>query len=411
MAKPISELASFYQERFGYTAVNPDLLPLAPQLKLIIVIPAFHEFPEETFRSLGENDIDGDQVEILLVINHSENAPATIKEFHKKQTDELRRKVLQNGIKVHVITAFDLPKKHAGVGFARKIGMDLALARFGAINYDGMLVCLDADCTVSSGYLQALLKSETEKVNGLSIYFEHPLERVESPEIRQRIISYEIWLRYYINALRWAGYPHSFHTIGSSMAARASAYAKVGGMNRKKAGEDFYFLHKLIPQGRFYDLTEATVFPSARISERVPFGTGRAMLEMQAGTKGFDQLYHPEIFTLLRKFLQTGETIFAEKESWPPLINEAFEEFGWHPVLEALHGRSSNPQQALTNFNHWFDGFKVLKLVHYLRDEHFGTLPTITAVNTLFPEAGKNNEEILLSLRNMDKRSALKLSL
>ena len=43
----------------------------------------------------------------------------------------------------------ELPQKDAGVGLARKIGMDLALLIF---DYDPpgkkILVCLDADCTV-----------------------------------------------------------------------------------------------------------------------------------------------------------------------------------------------------------------------------------------------------------------------
>ena len=43
----------------------------------------------------------------------------------------------------------------------------------------------------------------------------------------------------------FVGYPDSIYTIGSAFAVRAEAYMKQGGMNRRQAGEDFYFLYKL----------------------------------------------------------------------------------------------------------------------------------------------------------------------
>src|SRR5204862_3217619 len=90
-------------------------------------------------------------------------------------------------------------------------------------------------------------------------------------------------LRYYIQALRYAGFPHAHHTIGSCMAVRAGEYRQQGGMNKRKAGEDFYFLHKIIPLGGFGDLTGTTVYPSPRPSDRVPFGTGKAVRENLPG--------------------------------------------------------------------------------------------------------------------------------
>ncbi len=47
------------------------------------------------------------------------------------------------------------------------------------------------------------------------------------------------------------GVSHAYHTIGSSMAVRCSAYAKIGGMNRRKAGEDFIFYTNLYPRVDF----------------------------------------------------------------------------------------------------------------------------------------------------------------
>ena len=73
-------------------------------------------------------------------------------------------------------------------------------------------------------------------------------------------------------------FPFAFHTIGSSMAVRASSYMRQGGMNKRKAGEDFYFQQKIIPLCGFTECNSTVVYPSPRPSYRVPFGTGRAML-------------------------------------------------------------------------------------------------------------------------------------
>lgn len=406
MQKAFSERARFYQNRFGSGMHFPDLPPPHAELRLSVVIPAFDEQPEKTLQSLGGCPIGEGAAEVLLVLNHPENAEAFLKKKHREQYRDFHNTTLANGVPVYLIPAFDLAAKQAGVGLARKIGMDIGLQRFAEIKHDGLLVCLDADCTVSPNYLEALHQAGKKKVNGLSLYFEHPLQGMDA-ETRERIGAYETWLRYYVHALRWAGYPHSFHTVGSSMAVRALAYAKIGGMNRRKAGEDFYFLHKLIPQGNFYDLSEATVFPSARTSERVPFGTGRAMREMEEGTKDFGQLYHPLIFKHLRDFLHLRENIFEQSTGWPAPIRQAFEKMGWEKELKDLAARSSSPAQALRNFDHWFDGFRALKLVHFLRDEYFATLPAAEAVAQLFPEAANADSESLLEFfRHLDREAA-----
>src|SRR5213594_3575687 len=93
------------------------------------------------------------------------------------------------------------------------------------------------------------------------------------PKVAEAIAAYELHLRYYVRALRYAGFPYAHHTIGSCMAVRADVYKKQGGMNKRQAGEDFYFLQKIIPLGHFTDLTETKVIPSSRPSDRVPFGT------------------------------------------------------------------------------------------------------------------------------------------
>jgi hypothetical protein len=53
------------------------------------------------------------------------------------------------------------------------------------------------------------------------------------------------------------------------MACRASAYVAAGGMNRRLAGEDFYFLQQVHKTSGVAALYGTTVHPSPRSSQRV----------------------------------------------------------------------------------------------------------------------------------------------
>src|SRR5207244_2084823 len=68
-----------------------------------------------------------------------------------------RKEQKHSHVKFHLIHSPSLPKKHAGVGLARKIVMDEAAWRFSTINKDtGVIVCLDADCMVGKNYLSGI---------------------------------------------------------------------------------------------------------------------------------------------------------------------------------------------------------------------------------------------------------------
>ena len=397
--------ASFdhYTRRYQYDSQYFSVEWADPQLRVCLVVPVFDEDMKMLMSSLASCTGDTTNVLILLVFNNPIGSELTCK--HQEQAAKWGGCTLENGLRVEAIKALHLPEKHAGVGLARKIGMDTALATFASIPHDGLIVCLDADCEVEPNYLQELLGAEGKEINGLSIYFEHRLSGLDD-ERKEQIILYEIWLRYYIQALRRIGYPHAFHTVGSSMAVRASVYARIGGMNRRKAGEDFYFLHKLIPQGNFYDLTSTSVYPSARNSERVPFGTGRAMIDMQVGRKDFIKVYNPEVFQQIEPLLRHAGEVLKGKVDYAgnPLI-ETIEKLGWKEEFSALDRRSGTVKALERNFTYWFNGFRMLKLVHWLRDEYY---PDVPIKNSAFKVLNINCKDILTlinTLRQLDQNS------
>ncbi|NJL12270.1 MAG: family 2 glycosyl transferase [Microscillaceae bacterium] len=293
-----------------------------------------------------------------------------------------------------------MPPKDAGVGLARKIGMDEALMRLASQNQNGGIVCLDADCAVAPNYLSALEAIFVQNLPpaSVSIYFEHPFP--SDPILREGIVQYELFLRYYVAALCWAGYPYAFHTVGSSMAVRADVYARSGGMNRRKAGEDFYFLHKIASLGAHYALCHTTVYPSPRVSHRVPFGTGKAQEKWLRQNDSHLLTYPLAIFedlsvwlSQIKKLYPANETQFeAQYEHWPEGIRHFFPMDKFWGIHYEVRQKSST--EAIY-FKHLFarlDGLQVLKLVHFLRDSVYGEAPLVEAAGALARQLGGLNE-------------------
>jgi hypothetical protein len=343
-------------------------------------------------------------VEVIFVINHPEDASQEIKEQSLRTVHQIEENINHDHptLSFHIIKAFDLPAKKSGVGLARKIGMDEAAYRLNSIKQDGVILCFDADSQCDVNYLKEienhfLSYSET---TGASIYFEHPLFN-KNGKINEAILLYELHLRYYIQALKYTSYPYAFHTIGSSMAVRSSIYQKQGGMNQRKAGEDFYFLHKIIPLGNFHNISTTKVIPSARISDRVPFGTGRAMQEHQNQSKDLNLSYDFESFKVIKEFLEKVE----DKnflDNIPLQVIQFLTVSDLMNELEKIKSKSKDSQHFKERFFEWFNGFKMLKLVHYLRDNYFPEKQLLNQANELLKELGLQKSIELSALKLLE---------
>jgi len=354
-------------------------------LAIIVVIPAFDE-PDiiSTLKSLLACDKPQCAIEVIVAINYGEHIAEELKIKSNIQSEKVRDWMLANEtaqFKMYTILLDDLPKKHAGVGLARKIAMDEAVRRFEAIDTNGTLVCLDADCTVSKNYLKQI--EEHFKINikciAANVDFEHILKDEKEDNA---IILYELFLRYYIEGLRYADYHFAFHTIGSTIIVKSKTYQKQGGMNKRKAGEDFYFLHKIFPLGDFGEISKATVYPSARTSHRVPFGTGKAILEWNEGKKDLNLAYDFEVFQLLKQLFNSINKSFEissiEDLNLNSMITDYLHTIEYEKALQEIRQNTSDKKSFTNRLKRYWDGFKVLKLVHYLRDEH---LPQKNLVN------------------------------
>jgi len=360
-------------------------------------------------------------VEIIVVINASADATEEVKlqntNTYKAALEWLKDKKETNKT-FHFILENELPKKHAGVGLARKIGMDEAVRMFESIDKpNGVILCFDADCTCEQNLLAEVSDffDKNPSSPGCSINFEHPLEGELPDQVYKAITFYEMHLRYYVDALKYAGFPYAFQTIGSSMAVRSAAYQKQGGMNRRKAGEDFYFLHKIIPLGNFGEVNATAIYPSPRASDRVPFGTGRAVGEWLSGDQNEYMTYNPQIFEGLKNFLTQVDSYFSitendiqkQLERLPSSIREFLSANDFDRKIVEVKSQSTNIDTFRKRFYQWFDGFRVLKYVHFARDHYYANIPTTVAVSWLFEKYDlpipTKTKEILLELRKADK--------
>lgn len=362
----------------------------------IIVVPAIAELNNlpEFIKSLEQNDeLELLNTLLLIVVNNSISSTDEVKEDNSKTLEYLNN--LTTKINLSFIDACSAGKemddKNGGVGLARKIGMDLALTKFDYLSINKkILICTDADCIVDSTYLSEI--SQEFNKNNLEagvINFAHDISGDDDET--KAIICYEIFLRYYVLGLSFAKSDYAFHTIGSTMICTPEAYVKVEGMNKRKAAEDFYFLEKLAKIYPIGEIKSTYVHPSKRGSWRVPFGTGRSVDRYLTNTRDEYQLYDPKSFIILKNWLEVFyDTSLTEqaglikiaKNIHSPLFDFLNQQDFQNFVKKVLLN-NKNRSEAEKQKHFWFDAFKTLKLIHYLRDETYPNINMFDAIDEL----------------------------
>ena len=412
--KPFISIVNQYFKRFPFRKINIALEP-SKDLKIIVVIPSYNEKNiQPTIDSLFlKQDNFSFDVEVIVLINNSESEIEEIKEQNL-----LTLKTLQNlsetysNSNMHLIPVLigDLDPKHAGVGWARKLGMDLATQRFRTINFNGIIVGLDADTLVESNYFNSIYSFFfNNNYNAASIHFEHPIIGNSFSEVHlKQIIYYELHLRYYKNSLKYSNLPYSFHTIGSAFALTASAYARQGGMNRRKAGEDFYFINKLIKGEIFGEINDTKVIPSPRISHRVPFGTGKAILEGLNSQKDLSITYDFQCFEIINSWINSIENKDFKYGNFPEKLKAYMDYEIWIKHHTMMLNNTNSHKSYLKLFYNIFDAFWMLKFIHFLRDNYYPNTSLLDNTNTLLVKMGYpimgNITSQLEFLRKLDKK-------
>ncbi len=361
-----------------------------------VIIPALAEADHLplTIRSLCNNVPKGilDETLVLVVIN---NRPMEISA--KTNQAELKEWIENNVLTLKWLEgqSQDVPYPLAwvdasspgnelppwgGVGLARKIGCDSVLAFLLELNKpiilrDFIFFSLDADTLVSPDYIKnAGHEFRRSRCAGGTIPFKH--QQADSSANQATIDAYEAFLHYYVAGLRWAGSPYAFHTIGSCLCFTADGYIRAGGFPaRRQAGEDFYFCMELAKTGGICEIKNTMVYPSARISHRVPFGTGRSMAEAALNGKKDIPVYDFRVFVCLRELLTAVSTnadrgvdrIFADLKN--PVTREFLESRGFSAIWDRFQRQYKTRASLLNAFHRWFAGFVTLKSIHLLTEK------------------------------------------
>lgn len=381
-------------------------------MELFVVIPCYNE-PNvlKSIDSLANCAPPTLVVNVIVVVNSEVNCSHQVVRQNELSIEDLKHwQAKPDWINLTVIEVQDVPVKIAGVGNARKIGMDKAYD-LSQNKRDSIIICYDADCTCSLNYLTSIEKAFTANTlyDIATIYFEHEEAGADA------IIDYELFLRYHYQGLKFAGYPYAYQTIGSSMAVRAETYNKFGGMNQRKAGEDFYFLHKIIPYRQVLEINNCTVIPSARTSDRVPFGTGHAVAKFQESICKTYYTYDPSIYLEVKRLMQAVESATLTKTSIDGvssdisrfLISQNFEQ-----AYQQFIKQSKSDDLFRQSVYRWLNGFRMLKLVHYLRDQSYTNVPINQAVSRFWNmkysvTLRQSNKEWLQRFRSLEKESTI----
>ena len=358
--------------------------------RFVLTIPAFDERPDFLDRTLAENR-GADTLTIVTV-----NAPEQASTPQHARTRELFEAIRDRPDTLVIDRVTTPVPQRQGVGLARKLAADLACA----LIQRGDIVCpvifmTDADVRLPSGYFDASAGLE----RGTALYpFRH---ESSDATLQSHADLYELHLRHYVRGLSSARSPYDYQSLGSTIAIHADSYARVRGVPRRNAGEDFYLLNKAAKVGPIFSLGGPQLSIEARRSERVPFGTGPALMSMPDDPEDYVS-YPPEVFTRLAEVLRSMRSLALghEAEELPPETKLPLLELGWQPLnFQRRHSAGAKRLRAITE---WFDGFRTMRFVRMV-SQRFDVPPLLETLRTEFDAPGAGTSELLAICRAQDQ--------
>ncbi len=250
--------------------------------------------------------------------------------------------------------------KQLGVGWARKILMD----RINEVaSENDIVISLDADTRFTAIYFESIIRNfqKHEKAMAISVPYYHKL--TGNHEIDASILRYEIYMRYFAINLWRIGSPFSFTALGSAIAFPLWAYRKIGGISPMKSGEDFYLLQKFCKVGSIINWNSEMVYPEARFSNRVFFGTGPAMIKGNNGDWESYPIYHFTLFDNVMKTYQQLAGLYKSDVDFPlnKFLADQFKDSNWWLSLR------KNFKTEKNFINACFEKVDGLRVLQYLK--------------------------------------------
>jgi hypothetical protein len=255
--------------------------------------------------------------------------------------------------------------KQHGVGWARKILMD----RINEVaSENDIVISLDADTRFTEIYFESIIRNfqKHQKAMAISVPYYHKL--TGNHKIDASILRYEIYMRYFAINLWRIGSPFSFTALGSAIAFPLWAYRKIGGISPMKSGEDFYLLQKFCKVGSIINWNSEMVYPEARFSNRVFFGTGPAMIKGNNGDWESYPIYHFTLFDNVMKTYQQFAGLYKSDVDFPlnKFLADQFKDSNWWLSLRKNFKTEKNFIKACYEK---VDGLRVLQYLKAYQSE------------------------------------------
>lgn len=360
------------------------------------IIPCFRETPAFAERLL-KGPLHSKNILVIVVVNQSGAQPQPVNQAllsffadFKALWQNQHLRLCQNGCSTIHWLVVDrsrspllIPAKQ-GVGLARKIGCDIAVALAAKqILIAPWLHSTDADAHLPADYLDLPSSSSSDAPYTAAVYSFRHVRAAASAKEWQATQLYEQALRYYVAGLHWAGSPYAQQPIGSLLAFTVEAYCKVRGFPKRSAGEDFYLLNKLTKLGATFHPTP-TVELEARISDRVPFGTGpkvKAITDFKNPETEYCY-YSPTVFVQLKLWLDAIPLIWpalhasdAPLAALPAQVQKALTAAGIDRLWPHIQKQVRDAEACERAVHIWFDAFQTLKFIRRLQTWSYPPIP------------------------------------
>lgn len=336
-------------------------------MRLFIAIPALDEldFLPQTMRSIASQ-----QTEHPFEVSICVNQPESWWENSEKQTVCQHNQTLLKWLRsqqfpfpLHLIDKSSKGKgwddKNFGVGFARKVLFDHIMSVAAA---DDILISMDADTVFGPHYVESIAQNfeRHPDQNVISAPYFHPL--TNDDQANRAILRYEIYMRNCLLNLFRIGCPYSFTAIGSAIAVKIKALKKINGITPMKSGEDFYLLQKLRKMSPISNWNDEVVYPAARFSDRVFFGTGPAIRKGSQGIWDSYPVYHFSLFDEVKKCYDLIDDLY-QKDQHNKFIDFLEKQFKDDNLWQPLRKNAKD----LAHFRHAFhekaDGLRIMQFL------------------------------------------------
>jgi hypothetical protein len=255
-------------------------------------------------------------------------------------------------------------KNKSGVGWARKTLFDEI---FKTANDDDVIISLDADTLFNENYLQSIVENFIRnKIDVLSVPYYHKL--TDDENANRAILRYEIYLRNYFINMHRIGSPYAFTAIGSAIAVRVKTLRKIRGITPLSSGEDFYLMQKLRKMSPISNYNSELVYPAARFSTRVDFGTGPAMIKGSSGDWASYPIYHYSLFDKIKETYDIIPELFTEDKE-TEFIQFLKMQYKTNDLWGPLRKNFKSWPQFTRAFHEKADGLRILQFLKAKQNE------------------------------------------